>query len=177
MQYTKDSFYMALLQRLESLYPQYVVTINGTTRPAIIVAENEMVIPIVPLPDAFYLEWGATQIAKRESGDRTLMSMECVISHHTFGVTQSGVDRGRALAALDIVLMNICQPLFTAKQDYTQTPSVDLGTNIFWTFPDFGKVIGSQAPPNEALPRGTSGVRLERTAKLNVFFFPEVSVI
>ena len=177
MQYTKDSFYMALLLRMESLYPQQTVTLNGTTRPAIIVAENEMVIPVVPLPDAFYLEWGTAELVKRGEGDRALMAMECVISHHTFGSTQSGVDRGRSLTALDMELIAICQPQWTSKRDYTQTPSVDLGTNIFWTLPVFGKITGSEAPPNEALPRGNSGVRLERTASLKVFFFSEVSVL
>ena len=176
MQYTKDSFYMALLQRMESLYPQQTVTVNGITRPALIVAENELAIPVVPLPDAFYIEWGVAQVASTQAGDRALMAMECVISHHTFGSTQSGVDRGRALAALDMELIAICQPQWASKRDYTQTPSVDLGTNIFWTFPAFGKVVGSEALRNEGLPRLSEGVRLERSASLKVFFFSEVTV-
>lgn len=175
MQFTKDSFYMALLQRLVSLNPQRTVTVNGVTRPAIIVAENELTVPIDPLPDAFYLEWGAASAVKRQVGNRPLMTMQCVISHHTFGTVSSGIDRGRTLSALDMELLAICQPLCTEKRDYTQTPSVDLGTEISWSEPVFGKVTGSEALKNSGLPRGTEGLRLERSVTIDVFFFSEVS--
>jgi hypothetical protein len=174
MQFTKDSFYMALLQRLVALNPLQTVILDGTTRAAIIVAENELVVPAAPLPDAFYIEWGAAQMAQRQVGDRGLMEMECVISYHTFGTVRSGVDRGRALAALDVELLRICQPARTSKRDYTQSPSADLGTSICWTVPSLGKVSGSDAAKNEGLPRGSEGVQLERSASLKVFFFPEV---
>jgi hypothetical protein len=177
MQYAKDSFYMALLQRMQSLYPNQTVVVNGVTRPALIVAENELVIPVVPLPDAFYIEWGAVRAVARQAGDRALMSLECVISHHTLGSTQSGVDRGRALAALDMELIAICQPQWTGKRDYSQSPSADLGTNVFWSLPTLGKVAGGDVLPNEGLKRLSEGVRLERSASLNVFFFSEVTVL
>jgi hypothetical protein len=177
MQFTKDSFYMALLQRLVALNPLQTVTLDGTTRPALIVAENELVIPVPPLADAFYIEWGAAKMVQREVGDRGLMEMECLISYHTFGTVQSGVDRGRTLAALDMELLQICQPSRTSKRDYTQAPSADLGTSICWTVPDLGKVSGSDATKNEGLPRGSEGVRLERSASLTVFFFPEVNFL
>jgi hypothetical protein len=177
MQFTKDSFCMALRERLAALNPQRTVTLSGATRPAVIVAENELVIPIEPLPDAFYIEWGAAQMAARQTGRRELMEMDCVISYHTFGTVESGVDRGRTLGELDTELLSISQPQHTAKQDYTQAPSAGLGTNILWTAPVLGKVAGSEAPPNERLPRGTTGVRLERSATLKVFFFPEVNFL
>ena len=177
MQFTKDSFYMTLLNRLVAVNPQQTITLNGTTRPALVVAENELVVPVIPLPDAFYIEWGAAEPVQGQSGDRALLAMDCLISYHTFGTVQTGVDRGRSLAALDMELLSICQPPWTSKRDYTQTPSVDLGTRVFWTQPDFGKVSGSEAAKNEALPRGTEGVRLERTVNLKVFFFPEVNVL
>lgn len=177
MQFTKDSFYMAVLQRLVALNPLRTIVLDGTTRPAIIVAENELVIPVPPLPDAFYIEWSAAQTVPGQVGDRGLMEMECVISYHTFGTVQSGVDRGRTLAGLDMELLQICQPARTSKRDYTQSPSADLGTSICWTMPSFGKVSGSEAVKNEGLPRGNEGVRLERTASLKVFFFPEVNFL
>jgi hypothetical protein len=175
MQFTKDSFYMTLLERLVALDPQRTVTLNGATRPALIVAENELVIPVEPLPDAFYVEWGAAETVKRQTGNRALVAMDCVISYHTFGSVQSGVDRGRTLTALDMELISICQPSRSSKRDYTQAPSVDLGTNILWTAPVLGKIAGSEALKNEGLPRGTEGVRLERSATLKVFFFSEVN--
>jgi hypothetical protein len=174
MQFTKDSFYMTLLERLVALDPQRTVTLNGSTRPALIVAENELVIPVEPLPDAFYVEWGAAETVKRQTGNRALFAMDCVISYHTFGSVQSGVDRGRTLTALDMELISICQPSRSSKRDYTQALSVDLGTNILWTAPVLGKIAGSEALKNEGLPRGTEGVRLERSATLKVFFFSEV---
>ena len=176
MQYTKDSFYMTLMERLVGLNPNQTITLNGATRPAIVVAENELVVPIVPLPDAFYLEWGAAQPVQRQTGSRVLLAMDCVISYHTFGTVESGVDRGRTLAAWDMELLSMCQPPFTSKRDYTQVPSVDLGTTIFWSEPVFGKVVGSEASRNEGLPRGTEGVRLERRVTVKVFFTPEANL-
>lgn len=177
MQFTKDSFYMTLLNRLVALNPQQTITLNGTTRSALVVAENELVVPVVPLPDAFYIEWGAAAPVDGQIGDHALLAMACVITYHTFGTVESGVDRGRALAALDMELLSICQPPWTSKRDYTQTPSIDLGTRIFWTQPEFGKVSGSEAARNEGLPRGTEGVRLERSVSLKVFSFSEVNFL
>jgi hypothetical protein len=177
MQFAKDSFYMALRERLASLNPQRTVTLNGATRPAVIVAENELVIPVEPLPDAFYIEWAAARAVDNQTGSRALMSMDCVISHHTVGTVESGVDRGRMLATLDMELTGICQPARTAKRDFTQTPSLDLGTNIFWTVPQLGVVTGSDGPRDEGLPGKSQSVRLERRALLKVFFFTEVNTI
>ncbi|HEY7352924.1 MAG TPA: hypothetical protein VH596_09190 [Terriglobales bacterium] len=175
MQFTKDTFYITLRDRLAALNPSRVITLNGVTRAALVVAENEAVIPVKPLPDTFYLEWGAASVVPQQVGARAIFSLECLISYHTFGTAESGVDRGRTLAALDTELITICQPANTSKLDYTQTPPATLGSNIFWSAPQLGKILGSEAPRNEALPRGTSGVRLERTATVKVFFFPEVS--
>jgi hypothetical protein len=172
MQFAKDSFYMTLLTRLSALNPQRTVMLNGVTRPAVIVAENELVIPIDPLPDAFYIEWGKAEILKKQMGDRAIMSMECVISYHTLGKTQSGVDRGRALGELDTELLSICQPQHAEKRDYTQAPSVDLGTTITWTAPAFSEVTGVDARYKTDL-----APRLERRTALNVFFFPEVNFL
>ncbi len=177
MQFAKDSFYMALRERLASLNPQRTVTLNGVTRPALIVAENELVIPVEPLPDAFYIEWAASRTVDGQDGSRALMAMDCIISHHTFGTVETGVDRGRTLAALDMELTGICQPARTSKQDFTQTPSVDLGTNIFWTAPQLGAVTGSDGPRNETLPGKAQSIRLERRALLKVFFFTEVNTL
>jgi len=129
------------------------------------------------LPDAFYLEWGAAELVPRQTGSKAQLAMECIISYHTFGTVETGVDRGRILAALDMELLSICQPPWTPKRDYSQAPSVDLGTRISWTQPSLGKVLGSEAAKNEGLPRGSEGVRLERSANLKVFFFSEVDFL
>ncbi|MGH9539165.1 MAG: hypothetical protein ACRD3H_14660 [Terriglobales bacterium] len=177
MQFAKDSFYLALRDRLASLNPQRTVTLNGITRPAVIVAENELVIPVEPLPDTFYIEWAAARTVDDQAGSRALMAMDCVISHHTLGSVESGVDRGRTLAALDMELTAICQPARTSKRDFTQAPSLDLGTNIFWSAPQLAAITGSDGPRNESLPDKSQSVRLERRATLKVFFFTEVNTI
>ena len=171
MQFAKDSFYMTLRERLLALNPQRVVSIKGVSRPAVIVAENEVVVPVEPLPDAFYIEWGTVKVADRQSSVRPLMGVECVISHHTLGTVNSEVDRGRTLAQLDTELLNICHPPHTAKQDFTQSPSINLGTNIFWTMPVLGEVSGIIAREST-----NKRVQLERKARLTVFFFPEVDI-
>lgn len=175
MQFTKDTFYITLRDRLATLNPSRIISLNGTTRPAIVVAENEVVVPVTPLPDTFYLEWGAAQPVPQQIGDCAIYSLECVISYHTFGSVESGVDRGRSLASLDNDLLGIMQPATAPKLDYTQNPPAGMGTSIVWTAPLFGKVAGSEAPRNEGLPNGTPGIRLERAATVKVFFFPEVS--
>jgi hypothetical protein len=175
MQYAKDSFYMTLRQRLAAINPARTVTLNGATRPAVIVAENELTIPIDPVADAFYIEWGAAESVPNHSGSRALMQMECLITYHTAGTVPSGVDRGRNLGELDTELMWMCVPPSAAKRDYTQTPNVDLGTNIFWTAPELGEVSSSDG--GEASPRETQGARLERRASLKLFFFPEVNLL
>lgn len=173
MQFAKDSFYITLRDRLAAINPARTVTLNGVTRPAIVVAENETVLPVTPQPDTFYLEWGGAQPLPQQLGDHAIFCLECVVSYHTLGTTESGVDRGRALASLDTDLLHICLPAFATKRDYTQSPAADLGTSIVWGTPQFGKVAGSEGPKHQALPRGTSGIRLERTAVVKVFFFPE----
>ncbi len=177
MQFAKDSFYMALRERLAALNPSRTVTLSGATRPAVIVAENELVIPVEPLPDAFYLEWGAAHAVEQQTGSRVLTAMECEVSYHTMGSCESGVDRGRTLAALDTEMMGMCQPPTTEKRDYTQSPSVDLGTAVMWTEPEFGAVTGSEGSTAAALPRRGQGVRLERKVKVTLFFYPEVNVL
>src|SRR5271165_3522948 len=171
MQFTKDTFYITLRDRLAALNPARTITLNGVTRPAVVAAENEVVVPVRPLPDAFYLEWATAQTVAQQTGDHALFALECLVSYHTFGTVESGVDRGRSLAALDTELISICRPGTTPKLDYTQTPPASLGTSIVWSMPQLGKVVGSEAPRSEALPRGSAGVRLERTAGVKVFFF------
>jgi hypothetical protein len=173
MQYAKDSFYMALRTRLMAINPQRTVVLNGVTRPAVIVAENEPVIPVEPVADAFYLEWGGARLAGAQQIGRPFMAMDCTISYHTLGESESGVDRGRTLGELDQELLEISQPRRTGKRDYTQVPSADLGTDLFWSWPELGEVAGSEGIG--MLPEKGQGARLERRARIRIFFFPEVN--
>jgi hypothetical protein len=188
MQFAKDSFFLALQQRLAGLNPARTVTINGATVPAVVVVENLPPTSGEPLPNAFYIEWGAADVIDGHAGNNPLMSLDVVISYYTLGSVQSMVDRGRFLAQLDDELLGICQPPNTEKMDYTQAPSADLGTRVFWGQPSFSEGKGTgQFWGRVSFPERTkSGVtdaaeslqdaRVERKVKLTIYFFSEVTL-
>jgi hypothetical protein len=161
MQPTKDSFYVTLRDRLVAVDPGRTITIDGATRPAIAVAENEPPNAAPPLCDAFYLHWGGARAVQPATG--TLMEMECVISYRTKGSDQNGnLDRGRDLASLDNDILALCAPPSAEKCDYSTGSAVDLGSTIFWTPPVFSALVN--APPY-----------LGREVSVSVFFYPEVN--
>jgi hypothetical protein len=171
MQFAKDSFFLALQQRLAALNPARTVTINGATTPAVVVVENLPPSSAEPQPNAFYIEWSVAKVLDAGAGCGALMSLDCAISYYTLGTVASMVDRGRLLGQLDDELLGICQPPNTEKQDYTQAPSADLGTKVFWSQPMF--VEKSRSNPEDLAERHDDG-RVEREAQLTVFFFSEV---
>lgn len=189
MQFAKDSFFLALQQRLAGLNPARTVTINGATVPAVVVVENLPPSSAEPQPNAFYIEWGAADVVDGHAGNGALMSLNVVISYYTLGSVQSMVDRGRLLAQLDDELLGICQPPNTEKIDYTQAPSADLGTSVFWSQPSFteGKGAGLFWGRVSFPERTRSGVtdeaeaaqdsRVERKARLTIYFFSEVTLL
>jgi hypothetical protein len=167
MQFAKDSFYMALQTRLAALSPARTVTLNGALRPAVIVMENEYPNVAQRLPNAFYLEWGAAKTIDGGGAGPALTLMACSIFYYTNGNLQSGVDRGRTLGQLDSELLSICRPGCTEKRDYSQAPSKDLGTGVFWTLPDL------DVPAPLAGQDKQHAASLERRAHVTVGFFPE----
>jgi hypothetical protein len=188
MQFAKDSFFLALQQRLAGLNPARTVTINGATVPAVAVIENLPPPSSEPQPNTFYIEWGPAGVVEGHAGNAALMSLQCAISYYTLGTVQSMVDRGRVLGQLDNELLGICQPTNTEKYDYTQSPSVDLGTSVFWTQPAFAEATGSGVEDNTVAYQGRAvrrpmyerayqDGRVERRAALTVFFFSEVTLL
>ena len=187
MQFAKDSFFMALQQRLSSLNPARTVRVGGTTVPAVLVVENLPPFCAEPQPNTFYIEWGAAEVVGGYSRNNLLMSLDVVISYYTFGSVQSMVDRGRLLGQLDSELLGICQPANANKRDYSMSPSVDLGTNVFWAGPSFSEGKGSGVNGRTSFPeRAKSGLtgaaerhpdaRAERKARLTIYFFSEVTL-
>jgi len=171
MQFAKDSFFLALQQRLSGLNPKRTVTVNGVTVPAVLVAENLPPASAEPQPNTFYLEWGAAEVFEGDLGGAPLMSLDVLISYYTMGSVASMVDRGRLLAQLDSELFSICQPPNTGKQDYTHSPSADLGTCVFWGQPSFQeRVKGGVTDAAES----HQDARVERQVRLTLYFFPEV---
>lgn len=188
MQFAKDSFFLALQERLAAVNPARVVTINGATMPAVVVVENVPPSIAQSQPNTFYLQWGEAAVVAGGSNTGALMSLDVVISYYTTGSVQSMVDRGRVLAQLDEELLSICQPPNTEKRDYTQSPSVDLGTTVFWNQPTFGEGKGTgRFWGRVSFPeRMKSGVtddaevhqdgRVERKGRMTIYFFSEVTL-
>jgi hypothetical protein len=164
MQFAKDSFYMALRTRLAALNPQRVVTVGGVTRPAILVAENEVTTLTQPLSDAFYLHWGASQVVKNWiEAPAPLISIECSIRYRSTGSADvGGQDRGRTLGEMDEELRQICSPAATPTCDYTQTPPVNLETMVLWDTPKLGAVK-------------ETATDVSRDATVTVYFFSNLS--
>jgi hypothetical protein len=188
MQFAKDSFFLALQQRLAGLNPARTVTLNGATVPAVLAVENLPPGSAESQPNTFYIEWGSAAIVEGHAGNAALMSVECVISYYTLGTVQSMVDRGRVLGELDNELLGICQPANTEKRDYTQSPSLDLGTSVFWNQPVYEQSTTSGVEDNTLAYQGRAvrramyeqayqDGRAERRAGLTVFFFSEVTLL
>lgn len=173
MQFAKDSFFLALQQRLAGLNPARTITLNGAMVPAVMVQENLPPSSAELLANAFYIEWGEASVVEAHAGCGALMSLQCVISYYTLGSVASMVDRGRVLGQLDSELLGICQPANTEKRDYTQAPSADLGTKVFWSEPAFAEKPAS-ASVGEAEPHPDG--RVERKARVTIFFFSEVTL-
>lgn len=188
MQFAKDSFLLALQQRLGGLNPARTVTINGATTPAVVAVENLPPACAEPQPNVFYIEWGSAAVVDGHAGDSPLMSLQCVISYYTLGTVQSMVDRGRVLGQLDDELLGICQPTNAEMYDYTQSPAADLGTTVFWNQPVFQEATTSGVEDNTLAYQGRAvrramyeqayqDGRAERRAGLTVFFFSEVTLL
>jgi hypothetical protein len=159
MQNIKDTFYIALRDRLSTLNPARVVTIQGVTRPAIVVAENEAPDSQALVPDTFYLFWRESEPVSAT----TLRKLRCEIVYWVEGSeTISYQDRGRALGLSDEELLAICTPPHTPLMDHTQSPAVALGGNIFWSTPECA------APKSE-------GRKLIRSVFIDVFAAMEVA--
>ncbi len=162
MQHAKDSFYVALRDRLTTINPSRSVLLNGTERAAVIVRENESPTAAPLIPSAYYLSWGPARVVQgAERARRPLMAVDCSISYAAAGSGDTAMDRGRLLAELDLELLEMCTPPRVQKTDYTWTPPAMLGTMVFWGAPEFGEIA-------------TAGEQLERKARLTIFFFPEV---
>jgi len=162
MQNAKDSFYLALRDRLAALDPSRTVTVNGIARPAILVVENEVTMADIPPSGVLCLGWlGAQAVAGFEHATQPLMELACQFDYWTEGTQPNAYqDRGRMLAALDAALLQICAPPRTPLMDHTISPAAALGGSVTWTRPVLQ-------------PLTLDGRRLRRTAAMKVFAMAE----
>ncbi|MDP9052077.1 MAG: hypothetical protein M3O31_15355 [Acidobacteriota bacterium] len=164
MQNAKDTFYMTLQSRLAALNPSRTMVMRGAVRPGTLVDENELPTAFVPM-DAFRLHW--TKLQVNTASPLPWIAMECAIQYATDGTAgNGGMDRGRALAAMDAELAAAlaAEPHTVPKMTYATAsagvPATAMATNVFWADTIFGAA-------------SAVGERLERTATVQVFAYQE----
>ena len=158
MQSAKDTFYVMLRDRMAEINPARTAVLRGVTRPAVLVAENELATALF-MTNAFWLRWVGFSIVSPDA----LAALSCEISYATDGTVENGgLDRGRLLAAMDLELATALrrEPHHVAKTSYTSNGAGLMETNVFWGDPGFGKSTWD-------------GERLSRTATVEVFCYPE----
>jgi hypothetical protein len=73
------------------------------------------------------------------------------------------------LAEMDVELLGICDPPHTEMIDYSQNPSVDLGSGIFWTVPVMANAPGDVEIEKQQWSAGAA--RVDRYAQLRIYFY------
>jgi hypothetical protein len=165
-QTTKDTFYATLQSRISNANPARLVVIRGISRAGVLVAENELpatAIDGIAPAEAFCLRWTGLKVDTESAGP--LVALGCEVRYASDGSTgAAGMDRGRALAAMDAELasavslspMNASTVMFAEIAGGGSSTQAATGSNVFWSPAIF-------APPV------MRGERLERTAQIEVF--------
>lgn len=162
MQATKDSFFAAMRDRLAEMDATAAVAIGGVARPAVMVEENELPELIGEMTGVYCLRWGAAA-ATVASRRRVLHAIPVTIEYAVAGSDEaSGADRGRQLESMDAKLRQMLAAGTTPKMDYAQSPAASLGTSVLWSAVEFAAAEQQNA-------------RLQRQAKVTVYFYPEVT--
>ncbi|SFS02909.1 hypothetical protein SAMN05421771_0723 [Granulicella pectinivorans] len=160
MQDVKDTFFVALRDRVASRNPARTVVVRGVVRPGVMVEENELATEWIPT-GVFSVRW--RDVAVDRSGDVPLAALGCSIRYGTDGdAAHGGMDRGRLLAQMDAELglalgagvRNV------PKMSFASGAAVALGTQVFWGDVAFGAAV-------------VAGERLERVATVTVFGYLE----
>jgi hypothetical protein len=136
VQNAKDTFYEVLRGRLAAINPERTIVLRGAVRPGVLVEENELV-STAAMPDCFRLRW--TQAASDPAGALATIMLQCEIVYETAGNTfNGGMDRGRALAAMDAELQAAVNaaPQSAPKSNYAGlangAAAVPMSTSIWW---------------------------------------------
>ena len=164
MQSARDTFYVALRDRLTTVNPARTMVLRGVTRPGVMVEENELASAYQPV-NAFCLRWMGLSVDAK--GSLPLVTMVCEIRYATDGDSgNGGMDRGRLLSAMDgeLVAALSASPQSVPKTSYvggTGAAPVAMATNVFWSDAMFGATA-------------MNGERLERVATVEVFSYQEV---
>jgi len=161
MQRAKDTFYIAVRDRIASLNLARTVLLRGILRPGVLVEENELAVESWP-NDAFRLRWTALSIDVDD--EMPLAALRCEIVYATAGDSgNGGMNRGRQMAAMDAELAAAVgqSPQNAVKMDYAAASGpASLKTKIFWGEVIFGPLV-------------LEGEQISRTATVDIFSYQE----
>jgi microcompartment protein CcmL/EutN len=158
MQNAKDTFYITLRGRLQTVNPARTMTLRAVTRPGILVSDAEAPMP-QPQLDAFAISWTGFQADLELPA--ILAEMTCEIQYSTAGTQANmGLDRGRCLEEMDYEVLKLLYPYSAQKMNYTVNPAAPMETMVFWSEPEFAAATSVRD-------------RLSRTVKVTVFAFQE----
>jgi hypothetical protein len=159
LQNAKDTFYEVLRSRIAVANPERTIVVRGVTRPGVLVEENELV-STVTAPDCFRLRWLDATVDAANSMPTAMLT--CEVMYETAGTPgNGGLDRGRALAAMDEELVGALNgaPQHATKQDYAAVANggnaTAMSTNIWWSDVVLGPLV-------------VKADRIARTAKVTV---------
>lgn len=139
MKKARDSFYVALRDRLQVLNPARQVMIRGVWRPGVLVEENETFGPTMP-DNVFVLRWTKATVDREHALPRA--EQVCEVQYQTAGTASAGgMDRGALLTAMDTELLAILQPQRAQKFDYSTSSPNQMGTSVFWGNTVLGPVM------------------------------------
>lgn len=170
VQVTKDTFYATLQSRIAAGNAARTVVVRGVLRPAVLVEENELpgtAVDGVPMAETFCLQWLDLDVDCQHP--IPMVRIGCEICYASDGTTgAAGMDRGRALAAMDGELATALATgaLHVAATSWAEisgggsSTATATGWNVFWSGLTFG-------------PVKTRGERMERTVRVEVFGYGE----
>ncbi len=145
MQNAKDTFYEVLRGRLAALNSYRTIVLRGVVRPGVLVEENELV-SAVTLPDCFRMRWAVSGVDA--NGVMPTVTLVCEFEYETAGTAMNaGMDRGRALAAMDAELQAAVNTLPRTEQKMNYAglvngaAAVAMSTSIWWGEVAFGKTV------------------------------------
>ena len=166
VQAAKDTFYQMLRDRIAAGNPARTLVVRGVLRPGVLTVENELPGPgleaIAPA-ETFCLRWTELKVDTLSAGP--LLTFGCEIRYATDGSDgAAGMDRGRALAAMDAELATALTttPMHAAAISVAEAANAGaatmtpLGWNVFWGPPSFGSAV-------------IDGEQIKRAVELEVF--------
>lgn len=134
IQAAKDSLYVALRDRLQTLNPNRIAQIGGTTRIAIAMEAALQSEADKTIPGVFYLSFGQDEtVANAAAPGSAMVKVHCAVRYTMATLPNTHLEAD--LSQMDAELLAAMIPTSTALSDYAQTKVTALGDRVFWTMP------------------------------------------